>query len=331
MSKECLISFVQDLENRTQPPRRLTSNPTFENAAALSPDGRLYFISSLDGKAKIYWIKFDPSVVTDVSKFQKLISTEGSQLRFSISPDGEWIAFSSNAHTAISVNAPLPPSNYRASKIYKVDKYGQSLERLTQVEHNEWEGSPQWTQDGKSLYFYSTYDFCKDDFAEDVSIPRIYHLEFEKGVIRIISSQEHAALSPYVGKDDRLYFSMNVDSDKTEIAKRYGQWSIVSSDLDGKDLRCESDFSIELWNPVLNSKNKEGELWAIGGQQQYGETPPLFPKPVASTQFLINKSKITLSNEELDLYAVRGYFPNYLKQTSQLAWCDDVILNLQII
>ncbi|HEV2485444.1 MAG TPA: hypothetical protein VGT08_07925 [Terracidiphilus sp.] len=126
---------------------RLTDNPAYDDQAAFSPDGRqLVFVSTrAAGKANLW--------VLDVAsrKATPLSSGDGGDFRPSWSPDGKWIAFSSDR------DSDLRPAKGRWERLHLVDVYlihpdGSGLKRISQ--HGGFCGSPKWTPDSKSVVAY---------------------------------------------------------------------------------------------------------------------------------------------------------------------------------
>jgi TolB protein len=129
---------------------QLTDDPAFDDQAALSPDGkRLVFVSNRGGAANLWLLDLTTKKVTRLTKhtsgdFRPAWSPDGS-------PDGEWIAFSSDRDS----KKPKGVSGFvslHSTEIYLVRPDGTGLRRLTKAQ--KFVGSPTWSRDGKKLAVY---------------------------------------------------------------------------------------------------------------------------------------------------------------------------------
>ena len=85
-------------------------------------------------------------------KLRPLTTGEGGDFRPSWSPDGQWIAFSSDRDSDLP-NAKGRWERLHIAGIYLVHPDGTGLKRLTAKDEN-FCGSPKWTADSKSLIAY---------------------------------------------------------------------------------------------------------------------------------------------------------------------------------
>jgi len=136
---------------------RLTDDPAYDDQAAFSPDGnQLVFVSTRGGGRANLWVL---DVVTH--KARALTTENGGDFRPSWSPDGAWIAFSSDRESS------FPDAKGRWERLHLVDIYlirpdGSGLKRISG--HGDFCGSPKWTPDSKSVVAYcmlaqETWDF----------------------------------------------------------------------------------------------------------------------------------------------------------------------------
>jgi len=159
--------------------RQITDSPARDKEALYSPDGKsIAFISDRSGREEIYVIAADgigePQKITDFDtlKFSLAWSPNSKEIAFTgsdsklrkysvdskqtvelssskygnigapvWSPDGKWIAFSK-------------PDYVRTSDIYLVPSAGGEEHKVTFDSFNE--GNPQFTHDGKKLFFVRT-------------------------------------------------------------------------------------------------------------------------------------------------------------------------------
>ncbi len=134
-------------EGRRSGLERLTDSPAYDDQAAFSPDGRqLVFVSTRAGGTADLWTHGSADAdgkSADVGS--------GGDFRPSWSPDGQWIAFSSDR------TSELPFAHGRWEHLQLVDLYivhpdGSSLKRLTP--HGDFCGSPKWTADSRRVVAY---------------------------------------------------------------------------------------------------------------------------------------------------------------------------------
>ncbi len=150
---------------------RLTDDPAYDDQAAFSPDGQhLVFVSTRAGGRANLWML---DVATHQAK--ALTTGNGGDFRPSWSPDGTWIAFSSDRESS------LPDAKGRWERLHLVDIYlirpnGSGLKRISQ--HGGFCGSPKWTSDGKSVVAYcmsaqETWDFRSGRFDGNDTLKKI--------------------------------------------------------------------------------------------------------------------------------------------------------------
>jgi TolB protein len=158
---------------------RLTNQPSFDDQAAVSPDGnQIVFVSTrAEGTADL-WIL---DVRTGTAK--PLTSGPGGDFRPAWSPDGNWIAFSSDR------GSNLPPARNQWEHLHLVDVYvtrpdGSGLKRLT--EHGNFCGSPKWSRDSRRVVAYcmtaqETFAYRMDEASAALLAPGA------KGDTRLVS------------------------------------------------------------------------------------------------------------------------------------------------
>jgi TolB protein len=172
---------------------RLTDDPAFDDQAAFSPDGsRIVFVSTRAGGRANLWIL---DVVTH--KAVPLTSGMGGDFRPSWSPDGAWIAFSSDR------GSDLPPAKGRWERLHLVDIYfihpdGSGLKRIS--EHGGFCGSPKWTPDSKSVISYcmSAQDTWTHRFGYGEGDDNLFKIDIASGASTPVAAGPGVKLQPTV-------------------------------------------------------------------------------------------------------------------------------------
>jgi len=192
------------------PPILLTPSETMQDAATFSPDGRwLAFVDTREGNADIYLMPFradDPAAA--FAQAVNLTRNPGGDFRPAFSPDGHSIAFSSDRDRSLALmlqadargddlwsRAGEQAPGRVGSEIYVMRADGSNPRRLTDA--NGWDGSPAWSQDGGTLFFYSERD----------GVPRIWRMNLDGSAQTAITPAGVPALSPAVMVDGRVAYS----------------------------------------------------------------------------------------------------------------------------
>jgi TolB protein len=221
--------YALDLE-REAPPRLLTDSQAMEDAPAFSPDGRrLAFVSTRDDNAEIYLMAFDAEKPASLIKAVNLTRNSAGDFNPAFSPDGKKIAFSSERDSP----QRFGPPGSKSSDIYVMDADGSNVKRLTSAKG--WDGSPAWSADGQTVFFYSDRE----------GKPRIFRMKADGSDQQAVTAVGTKALSPALTRDGRLAFAANIDN----------LWQIVSTAADGTGQRVESDSQNDYWAPAFDLRS----------------------------------------------------------------------------
>ena len=137
---------------------RLTDSPALDDQGTLSPDGRqLAFVSTRDTHRANVWILDIPTRhltnLTLMPGIQGDTTKPDAFLRPAWSPDGQWIAFSSDRNTEwLGHGHGSGWEHVQELGIYIVRPDGTGFRRLSTP--GICAGSPKWSPDGKRIVFY---------------------------------------------------------------------------------------------------------------------------------------------------------------------------------
>ena len=211
---------------------RLTDDPAFDDQAAFSPEGtRIVFVSTRAAGRANLWI-----LDTASHKATPLTSGLGGDFRPSWSPDGAWIAFSSDRESE------LPAAKGRWERLHLVDIYlihpdGTGLKRISQ--HGGFCGSPKWTPDSKSVIAYcmTAQDTWGHRFGEGEGDNRLVRIDIASGAVEPVVAGAGFKLLPTVLPSGEIAY---LRRDKAEHGVFYASGKAGPM---GRDLRSPS------WSP----------------------------------------------------------------------------------
>jgi Tol biopolymer transport system component len=171
---------------------RLTDDPAFDDQAALSPDGlTLAFVSSREGGFANLWLQDLRS-----RRAWPIAKTNAGSFRPSWSPDGKWIAFSSDRDTR-RARWDSGWELTQSTALYVVRPDGSSLRRLT--EPGGYAGSPRWSPDGRRIVFYRStpQDVYPGRFGRNrPAVSQIVSMNVESGTVHEYTSGPGLKVAP---------------------------------------------------------------------------------------------------------------------------------------
>jgi len=173
---------------------RLTADRAYDDQGAFSPDQKqMVFVSTRAAGFANLWIQ---DLAT--RKARALTSGRGGDFRPAWSPDGQWIAFSSDR------DSNLPDAKGRWERlhiagIYIVHPDGTGLKRLTAKDGN-FCGSPKWSSDSKSLIAYCMIgqDTWDNRVGQDKTDDTLERIDVATGAVSPVAAPAGTKEAPFL-------------------------------------------------------------------------------------------------------------------------------------
>ena len=196
---------------------RLTDSPAVDDAPVFSPDGtKVAFVSTRDGFLANIWV-----LDLKTRKLRNLTGVKGVQaadlqnspsgfFRPSWSPDGQWLAFSSDRNTDWKGHHEGAGWEHTQElSVYVIRLNGTGFRRVASRK-DHCLGSPKWSLDGKRIVFYETlaeytYWVLRPDLLPKIE-SQIVSVDVASGARTVHTEGPGFKISPqYIGKEEIVY------------------------------------------------------------------------------------------------------------------------------
>lgn len=224
--------WIKHIDSTSQA-RLLIQSESMQNQVAISPDGQwMVFVSTHKGDADIFKLPFLPEETQDINEAVNLTNDPEGDFRPTFSPDGNHIVFSSTRDHDVQPHSFFSFAVHRTGNLYKMNADGSNVERLTDTA--AWDGSPVYSTDGNTIYFYSTRS----------GEARLYKMKPDGSEQTQINKNGPKTIAPIEYDNQLISASWETNN---------GLFSLAKTDLETGETNLIYNDSIDMLNPFVHS------------------------------------------------------------------------------
>lgn len=262
----------------------LAATPSIENAGVLSPDGKtLAYVSTANGYKTNIWLKdLETGIERNLPNTDAVKGVSWSPIGYfspSWSPDGQWLAFSSDRNTGWYGHGNGSGWEHTQSlSIYAMRPNGSDFHQVVTKGSDYTLGSPKWSPDGKRIVFYEmlreyTWNAHRPEDL-NITVNQIASVDFATGLhYRVETNTSTLKIGPSYTANGSIGYLVKGLTDQIGLHYTAGN----SSSYINSNLRFPSwspdcskvVYEISSWSPVRPIEKplySRDEDWATASQ-----------------------------------------------------------------